>query len=570
MSNDMELDELARTVRPGDPEGETRGNRQSPPNLTQMPRNTNKMPLFEAVKKCFSAKSPLRTKGHSYLSPIAPDTASYWIPRVQLVSAAQGNTTTRRIVSLEDLWTNLEGTATAEHAVIVIRGIDDEWCEALCHQFPQHVNESFLLEHILGLTLPARCTCDRAAPATCRSIQADIGSVVRLLAGQVDAFTRRIVGFHIDCWREQDPAADEPRQYNACKLLKASERVQSSGFVSCCRLRENLCKCPSQSKTPYQLILISSTALALVGREPLFRDPAGSLCVKPLVIPPRPMIYWFGYDIRVPDYRSDIPSIVTNLFEEHVQVLAWLAEICVQHDEDERTSLKQALITMLLTMAALRDHMRHSEDRLRALAYGQEAGNDEQTFASLAAFRRGLGQIYRVMRDLRTFVESDILFASIQHTAHGLPHEEERPSKVNPNLVKALQTASLREYLLGKLSDLQKQLDAVKESINEEIQVAIGAVQVHDAQIMKKQTTWTVTLTVLAAIYLPLTLVTGIFGMNITEISSEATAPSARWVVAAWVVAFALTAGGIAIYVVLRKWRDQARERKKGKRGVRV
>jgi Mg2+ and Co2+ transporter CorA len=228
------------------------------------------------------------------------------------------------------------------------------------------------------------------------------------------------------------------------------------------------------------------------------------------------------------------------------------------------------LITMLLTMAALRDHMRHSEDRLRALAYGQEAGNDEQTFASLAAFRRGLGQIYRVMRDLRTFVESDILFASIQHTAHGLPHEEERPSKVNPNLVKALQTASLREYLLGKLSDLQKQLDAVKESINEEIQVAIGAVQVHDAQIMKKQTTWTVTLTVLAAIYLPLTLVTGIFGMNITEISSEATAPSARWVVAAWVVAFALTAGGIAIYVVLRKWRDQARERKKGKRGVRV
>jgi hypothetical protein len=87
---------------------------------------------------------------------------------------------------------------------------------------------------------------------------------------------------------------------------------------------------------------------------------------------------------------------------------------------------------------------------------------------------------------------------------------------------------------------LEKRLDAIKEDLNEEIQVTVSTVQVHDAQVMKeqaavtaRQTTWTVALTVLAAVYLPMTLVTGIFGMNITEISSEKTARNAWWAVGA-------------------------------------
>jgi Mg2+ and Co2+ transporter CorA len=61
-------------------------------------------------------------------------------------------------------------------------------------------------------------------------------------------------------------------------------------------------------------------------------------------------------------------------------------------------------------------------------------------------------------------------------------------------------------------------------------------------------------LTVLAAIYiyLPMTLVTGIFGMNITEMSSEATAPDAWWAFRAWAVVFAVERSGIFGYVVAR------------------
>jgi len=57
-----------------------------------------------------------------------------------------------------------------------------------------------------------------------------------------------------------------------------------------------------------------------------------------------------------------------------------------------------------------------------------------------------------------------------------------------------------------------------------------------------------------------MTLVTGIFGMNITEISSEATAPNAWWAVGAWVVVAFLTVAGILSYVAISKRR--ARKRK--------
>lgn len=94
-----------------------------------------------------------------------------------------------------------------------------------------------------------------------------------------------------------------------------------------------------------------------------------------------------------------------------------------------------------------------------------------------------------------------------------------------------LEREDLKRLLRSHLAKLEAQLDAVKVYLNDEIQVAIGTVQVREAQLMReqvkvtaRQTTWTVALTILAAVYLPMTLVTGIFGMNITKISSEATA----------------------------------------------
>jgi membrane protein YqaA with SNARE-associated domain len=100
-------------------------------------------------------------------------------------------------------------------------------------------------------------------------------------------------------------------------------------------------------------------------------------------------------------------------------------------------------------------------------------------------------------------------------------------------------------------------------AINQEIQVVIGSVQVEDAKTMKRQTEWMVVLALLAAIYLPMTLVTGIFGMNISEINADETLPS-RWAaLKAWGVVFGATLGCLVVYAMVRhaiRWLLEQRE----------
>jgi hypothetical protein len=110
---------------------------------------------------------------------------------------------------------------------------------------------------------------------------------------------------------------------------------------------------------------------------------------------------------------------------------------------------------------------------------------------------------------------------------------------------------------------MEEKLSAMTRAINQEIQVVIGSVQVEDAKTMKRQTEWMVALALLAAIYLPMTLVTGIFGMNISEINADKTLPS-RWAaVKAWGVVFGATLGCLVVYALVRqpiRWLLQQRE----------
>jgi Mg2+ and Co2+ transporter CorA len=256
------------------------------------------------------------------------------------------------------------------------------------------------------------------------------------------------------------------------------------------------------------------------------------------------------------------------IFIKHVveSMFAWETGSDVQRTDHQQARLDQSLFTALLFTDMIRRLLKSEELEMRSLMYREPVGDVQKEYTELAEFRRVLGRSHHAIRHLSNFLLfEDLLESTISQRA--LPREKivAPVAAADPK-----QPTSLYDRLRGKITDLKNQLDAIKEDVNEEIQVAIGAVQVQDAQHMKqqtqetvRQTKLTVALAVLAAIYLPMTLVTGIFGMNIKEISSDKTATYAWQVGVAWLVIFAFTAvGGGAAYVWWEKWKAK---KEKGK-----
>jgi len=78
---------------------------------------------------------------------------------------------------------------------------------------------------------------------------------------------------------------------------------------------------------------------------------------------------------------------------------------------------------------------------------------------------------------------------------------------------------------MKELKDVLGQILAFKQEIGDTFQLLIGAITIKDSEIQKKlaqesklQARRSTALTALAAIYLPLSLTTGVFGMNVVEI----------------------------------------------------
>lgn len=137
-----------------------------------------------------------------------------------------------------------------------------------------------------------------------------------------------------------------------------------------------------------------------------------------------------------------------------------------------------------------------------------------------------------------------------------------RPGAPTTAIFRHAQSMDIRN-LPDSFEKMEARVSAMTRAINQEIQVVIGSVQVEDAKTMKRQTEWMVALALLAAIYLPMTLVTGIFGMNISEINADKTLPS-RWAaLKAWGIVFGATLGCILMYAMARRlirWLLEQRE----------
>lgn len=242
----------------------------------------------------------------------------------------------------------------------------------------------------------------------------------------------------------------------------------------------------------------------------------------------------------------------------------------------------------MLSTAAYQARVTNLEKELLERRHRAAKTDNEQAFSMLTVLRRDListhqntaassGLVLVRVNDLETLVgraqrpSTQDMQASVEVTMVG---DEDRAPKASPGTgLRKSKPADLSK-LSDTFSELDARLRAIIAALNDDIQIVIGSVQVQDAKAMKRQadltiqltettmrqtevsvrqTRWTVALAILAAFYLPMTLVTGIYGMNIKEISGDK-GPSWWWVVVTWAVTMGITVGSVGHYA-LEEWR---------------
>lgn len=274
-----------------------------------------------------------------------------------------------------------------------------------------------------------------------------------------------------------------------------------------------------------------------------------TLCVQPRG--------WLYRDdvLRIPLYRQ-FSMIITlrRLLDNDWPIFIW--KTIARGESYERTQLGPDLFlfTTLLISRVLQSEVENVRKMMGHLVYPGQVIDNQQQFTELTRFRWVLGRLHDAMEQSRTYVGERRFYAGEAIFVEPLSKNGSRyPALAMPT--KSTERHNLSRILEDVLGGLQTSLDSCKKDLNEEIQVAIGAVQVNDAQVTKTQTNITVVLTILAAIYLPVTLVTGIFGMNIAEISRVVENPKAWWVAVVWAVIVVLSVGsGLLIWKFWKTW----------------
>lgn len=193
--------------------------------------------LIGTLKESLPEDSTLRRYNHPYLGDRLRAAAALHLH-------GQDGETHFEFHSPKRVWAQLEA-ANPEHAILVVEGIDDIWCNALCARYPQSINERFLLEHILGLTFEF-VNKEMHSPAPMdHSVEADIRLIADALSDRVDLFHADENGFHVNYWYELDRRPRNTVQHlrGACILqYHKSAWAKSNRFISGCRLDKNFCE----------------------------------------------------------------------------------------------------------------------------------------------------------------------------------------------------------------------------------------------------------------------------------------------------------------------------------------
>ncbi|GIZ39093.1 hypothetical protein CKM354_000248400 [Cercospora kikuchii] len=182
---------------------------------------------------------------------------------------------------------------------------------------------------------------------------------------------------------------------------------------------------------------------------------------------------------------------------------------------------------------------------------------DVDTDAALGLTKAYRGSVARLRRNLlKSWVALD--HRSIQ-SVYDVVTNQTDPNNAKPG---ANDSTFRSERQLASLSFndeyewLEKQMIHLMSSLNQNLQLIIASISLkqsrtalEDSRTSRRNGERATLLTLLAAVYLPLTLATGVFGMNIREISGDATGPSWRAV-----SAMAGTLLGISVIFIIIFW----------------
>lgn len=512
-------------------------------------------------------------------------------------------------------------------SALIIQDVDVAWADRLLVEFPDSLSDAFFAKHmirldscsIVGKTAQEasinlkelRASLNRHWSSTVLDYSHSSGGwlMVRLRLGLGEDGIGLHVHFDLNGVTERSPgfpcATSDGGRWDVFERCfpKDSHWRSMRTRVSWCRLASHVCKaqsvlmdqsCSTDTKT-LDLVLVGGTPDISKGPNPLWNtsneNPFQGLLS--LIIGSKPP--WKG--IRSPilvdeDYTSSVIDKTgpTDCVKTTVKrMLQQYTPDSVFDPQDvpsyRRTALFSAFDSVFsgrevgmchvfawslaassweLIVAAMESNLQHIQRNATMMT------NDE-AFRLFKEFRRQVADA-----EILTAEFKERLLIAIKAADKWYAHDEESlvrparfwgdrpipPSSLAFGRTQPVNISNFPDILTG----LEARVNAMTQTVNEEIQVVIGSVQVEDAKIMKRQTEVTVVLGVLAAIYLPLTLVTGIFGMNINEVNEGV--PDWIWVVKVWSWIFSVTIIPILIYGMVRlviKYCRARREKMMGK-----
>jgi Mg2+ and Co2+ transporter CorA len=225
------------------------------------------------------------------------------------------------------------------------------------------------------------------------------------------------------------------------------------------------------------------------------------------------------------------------------------------HQSTPTSGNRQILVWLLresawqLAVSTLESKWQHVRPRVTKLA-------GDKFFKLLTGLRRQFADAQDLIVEPR-----EACFQTLKETRHWVVNGRVlnaddfwsgRSSAPDTVILRHAQSMDIRN-LPDSFEKMEERVSAMTRAINQELQVVIGSVQVEDAKTMKRQTEQMVALALLASIYVPMTLVTGIFGMNISGINADEAFPTRWTAVKAWGIVFGATIGCILLYTMLRR-----------------